>query len=263
MDPFAEAAARLAAYAPRIAALPPDTRLSREALLTPEFLLHEEGRLAIYYAPFDYLNPRARITLVGITPGFRQMEIALRATRDALLVGDGDLAAICARVKYQASFAGPIRHFLLAMLDGIGLPAALDIPASAALYAERADLLHTSAVVRHPAFVAGRDWTGHAPTVRRSPLLRRYLWETFLPELRAIPTALVIALGTCAADGLAELVAAGALDPARCLIGLPHPSGANGHRHARFARVRDALSRQVAAWFAREHSSRGGVVGSG
>jgi len=77
--------------------------------------------------------------------------------------------------------------------------------------------------------------------------------------LRAIPAALVIALGTCAADGLAELVAAGALDPARCLIGLPHPSGANGHRHARFARVRDALSGQVAAWFAREHSSRGGV----
>ena len=125
VDPFAEAAARLAVYAPRIVALPREARLSREALQTPDFLLHEEGRLAIYYAPFDYLNPHARIVLVGITPGFRQMEIALRATRDALLAGEGDLAAICARVKYRASFAGPIRHYLLAMLDGIGLPAAL------------------------------------------------------------------------------------------------------------------------------------------
>lgn len=248
-DPLAEAAARLAAFAPRIAALPAGERLTREALLTPEFLLHREGRLAIYYAPFDYLNPRAKIILVGITPGFRQMEIAMRAARDSVWGGEADYAAICARVKYLASFAGPIRHFLLTMLDGIGLPAALGIPTSAALYAERADLLQTSAVVRHPAFVGGKDWTGHAPTVRRSPLLRRYLWEVFLPEVEAIPAALVISLGTCASDSLAELIAAGALDPARCLSGLPHPSGANGHRYAQFARVRDGLSRQVAAWF--------------
>lgn len=248
-EPVAEAALRLAAFAPRIAALPAGERLTREALLVPEFVLHREGRLAIYYAPFDYLNPRAKIILVGITPGFRQMAIALRAARDALQGGEEDHAAICARVKYLASFAGPIRHFLLAMLDGIGLPAALGIPQSAALYAARADLLHTSAVVRHPTFVGGKDWTGHAPLVRRSPLLRRYLWERFLPEAQALPDALVISLGTCAADGLAELIAAGALDPARCLIGLPHPSGANGHRHAQFARVRDDLSRQVALWF--------------
>lgn len=154
------AAELFATFAPQIAALPAAERLTREQLQVPEFLLHQAGRLAIYYAPFDYVNPQARVVLVGITPGFRQMEIALRASRDALLAGDTDYAAICARVKYQASFAGPIRRFLLTILDGIGIPQALGIPASASLYAERSDLLQTSAVVRHPVFINGADWTG-------------------------------------------------------------------------------------------------------
>jgi len=251
--------------------LPARERLTRADLLVPDFRLHEEGRLAIYYAPFDYINTGAQVALVGITPGFRQMEIALRESRDALLAGRESHEAICARVKYRASFAGPIRAFLLAMLDSIGLPAALGLPASAALYAERTDLLHTSAalglpasaalyaertdllhtsaVARHPVFSDGADWTGHTPPVRRSPLLRYYLWEMLLPELHAVPGALVVALGKCASDALETLVAADALDPARCLIGLPHPSGANGHRHAQFARVQPEMSRRVAAWF--------------
>lgn len=243
------AAELFATFAPRIAALPGDDRLTREQLQVPEFLLHRADRLAIYYAPFDFINPRARVVLVGITPGFRQMEIALRASRDALLAGETDYAAICARVKYQASFAGPIRRFLLTMLDAIGLPQALGLAASASLYAERSDLLHTSAVVRHPVFTNGTDWTGHTPPTRSNPLLRRYLWEVMLPELRAVPTAIIISLGKCSSDALESLVAADALDPARCLIGLPHPSGANGHRHAQFARVQADLTARVAAWF--------------
>jgi hypothetical protein len=224
--PPLDAAALFARFAPRIAALPGGERLTREDLVVPDFLLSREGRLAIYYAPFDHINAGARVALVGITPGFRQMEIALRASRDALLAGESSYAAI-------------------------GIPAALGIASSAALYAERTDLLQTSAVVRHPVFVNGADWTGHTPPVRSSPLLRRYLWEVMLPELRAVPDALLIALGKCASDALETLIAADALDPARCLIGLPHPSGANGHRHAQFARVQPEMTRRVAAWFGR------------
>jgi hypothetical protein len=237
-------------FAPRIAALPDGDRLMRGDLLVPDFLLEQAGRLAIYYAPFDYINPQAKIALVGITPGFRQMEISLRESRDALRRGT-PIEAVVAHVKYQASFAGPIRRFLIAMLDGIGLPQALGIATCAALYADRADLLHTSAVVRHPVFVNGKDWTGHTPPVRSNPLLRRYLTEVMLPELQAVPDALLISLGKCASDALATHIATGALDPARCLIGLPHPSGANGHRYTQFAAARDDLTARVAAWVGR------------
>jgi hypothetical protein len=245
-----DAVTLFARFAPRIAALPDRERYTRADLLTPEFLLEQDSRLAIYYAPFDYINPQAKVALVGITPGFRQMEIALRESRAALLRGT-PIPEIVARVKYQASFAGPIRTFLIAMLDGIGLPHALGIPTCAALYADRADLLQTSAVVRHPVFVGGKDWTGHTPPVRSNPLLRRYLTDVMLPELHAVPDALLISLGKCASDALATHIATGTLDPARCLIGLPHPSGANGHRFTQYAAVRDDLTARVAAWFAR------------
>jgi hypothetical protein len=176
------------------------------------------------------------------------MEIALRESRDSLWRGAA-FGEIVARVKYQASFAGPIRRNLIAMLDGIGLPRVLGVATCAALYADRIDLLHTSAVVRHPVFVGGEDWSGHTPPVRSHPLLRRYLRDAMLPELQAVPGALILSLGKCASDALATLVAEGALDPARCLVGLPHPSGANGHRHAQFAAMRDELAARVAAWF--------------
>ncbi len=243
------AQALFARFAPAIAALPGRERLMREELLVPAFELAREGRLAVYYAPFDYVEGRAKVTLVGITPGFRQMEIALRRSRDALLAGDWAAAEIRARVKYEASFAGPIRRNLIAMLDGIGLPAALGIASSWALYGERRDLLHTSAVVRYPVFVDGADWTGHTPPVRSSPLLREYARGLLPEELRAAGGALIVTLGKCASDAVRVLLDDDALDPARCLIGLPHPSGANGHRKAQYERVREGLSARVAAWF--------------
>ena len=245
-----DAVALFTQFAPHIAALPDHERLTRGDLLVPDFLLEQAGRLAIYYAPFDYINPQAKVALVGITPGFQQMEISLRSSRDALRRGL-PIPEIVARVKYQASFAGPIRKFLIAMLDSIGLSHALGIDTCASLYADRADLLHTSAVVRHPVFVGGKDWTGHTPPARSNPLLRRYLTDVMLPELQAVPDALILSLGKCASDALATHIASGALDPARCLIGLPHPSGANGHRFTQFAAVRDDLTARVAAWFGR------------
>ncbi|MGN6811589.1 MAG: uracil-DNA glycosylase family protein [Thermomicrobiales bacterium] len=238
----------LAYFTPRIAALPAGAQLTKAELLTPVFLLHESGRLAVYYAPFDYVNPAAKVVLVGIAPGFRQMEIALRGARDLLWAG-AELTDVAEQVKYLASFAGPIRRFLVQMLDGIGLAQALGITTCAELYGARHDLLHTTAAVRHPVFVGGKDWTGHTPPVRRNPLLLRYVREGMRAELDAVPGALVLTLGRCAEDAVQLLLDEGALDPARCLIGLPHPSGANGRRYVQYAQVRDELTRRVAAWF--------------
>ncbi|WP_341325816.1 hypothetical protein [Methylotuvimicrobium sp. KM2] len=39
----------------------------------PRLLMEENEGIKIYYAPFEYLNPEARIVLVGITPGPTQM----------------------------------------------------------------------------------------------------------------------------------------------------------------------------------------------
>ena len=44
---------------------------------SPTLLLGAQGPLSIYYAPFDALNPQARVVLVGITPGRTQANNAL------------------------------------------------------------------------------------------------------------------------------------------------------------------------------------------
>lgn len=47
--------------------------LSRDLPDWPESLLmRRDGDWATYYAPFDHVNLRARIVLVGITPGLQQ-----------------------------------------------------------------------------------------------------------------------------------------------------------------------------------------------
>jgi hypothetical protein len=57
------------AFASLIRALPDRERLNKDDLLTTEFRLHQDERLAIYYAPFDHVNEGAKVAVVGITPG--------------------------------------------------------------------------------------------------------------------------------------------------------------------------------------------------
>lgn len=236
------------AYARRIAALPAHTPLARDDVLTDMFLLARDGPLELFYAPFDYVNEQARTVLVGIAPGWYQVELAHRTARDALLAGAGvEEAGMLARTT--ASFSGPIRRNLVAMLDAIGLGAALGLASGAELFGPRLDLLHTTAAVRYPVFVRGANWTGYGPDPLRHPLLRRFVEEALAGELARVPEALVVPFGTSVAGALAHLVAIGALDAARCLPGLPHPSGANAHRHAQLAAVRERAAAHVRAWF--------------
>jgi hypothetical protein len=83
-------------FADAIRALPED--LGPADLLSEKFHLYSDQRLSIYYAPFDHVNKRARLVLVGVTPGLRQMELAYRAARHGLLVGD-EREAVLARCQ--------------------------------------------------------------------------------------------------------------------------------------------------------------------
>ena len=60
--------------------LPPGS-LSKEQLLVKELLIQEDKDMAIYYVPYEYVNKRAKVMIIGITPGFTQMELAIRCAR--------------------------------------------------------------------------------------------------------------------------------------------------------------------------------------
>jgi hypothetical protein len=56
-------------------------------LLVSTFRLHKENGIKIYYAPFDFVNESAKIVLIGITPGWKQMEIGHRSAKPGLQQG--------------------------------------------------------------------------------------------------------------------------------------------------------------------------------
>ncbi|HEV2461973.1 MAG TPA: hypothetical protein VGS80_26775 [Ktedonobacterales bacterium] len=237
-------------FAPLISALPERRFYARADLLSPTFRLHQDGNLEIYYVPLEYLNERARIAFIGITPGWSQLEIAYRAARAGLTRGLTP-SEITLFVDQQASFAGPICSTLCDMLDRLEIPALLGIQSGLDLFGAANDLLHTTALVRYSVFVKGQNYTGHNPNLLKTPNLRRYVEDSLSGELRRMPQALVVPMGTAVADALRLLIDAGQLDPARCLLGFPHPSGANMHRAGQFAGVQHKLKAIARQWLAR------------
>ena len=243
-------------FAKSIECLPSCIPLTREILLAQQFRLYKDSELEIYYVPFDYVNTEAKVVLVGITPGFTQMEIAYREARAGLLNGR-PIEEIFKRTDGQASFAGEMRKNLINMLDGIGLAEALHIESSEALFSSHAYLAHSTSVVRYATFKKGRDgklldYTGYAPRLLAHPVLRGcYAQGLLLDELRSIGRTLIVPLGTCVSDVMQELVEKKLLAREQCLLGFPHPSGANGHRKAQYNSRRDGSERKVREWFER------------
>lgn len=224
-------------------------RLQPADVCRRELLLVRDGPLEVYYAPFEGLNPDARVVLVGICPSLGQAARALEIARDWLAEG-GDRAATAATVARRLPFNG-MRRRLVKLLDAVGLPAALGLPpgtGSDAITGSQTGLVQATAAIRYPVVVSGRNYDGWRPVLSRHPLLARYLRERLAPELETMPGALVVPLGTAVAAGLRELVAAGRLDPDRCLFGFPHPSGANAARVAAFDELAGPLARRARAW---------------
>jgi hypothetical protein len=83
----------------REAALTRGGRVDRSVLKSDELLIAREGRLSVFYAPFDSVNPEARLVLLGLTPGWQQMCIAIET-----------YGAACIRSRpagFQATKSGP------------------------------------------------------------------------------------------------------------------------------------------------------------
>lgn len=198
--------------------------------------------VTMLYAPFDYVNPDARIVIVGLTPGLQQARNALAAARTALRRGATDAEA-AAEAKVFASFSGPMRANLVAMLDRVGVARRLEIATTATLWSEHAHQVQFTSALRYPVMVNGENWSGQ-PNALRDPVMRTWL-ETYLgEELRMLPNAFLVPLGPKVADMLGHLASLGLIDHKRVLDGLPHPSGANAERIAYFLghKSRESLS---------------------
>jgi hypothetical protein len=203
-------------------------------------LIAKDGPLSVHYAPFEWINPSARVVLVGITPGKVQALNALREAQTALREGAA-AEVVLARAKRTGAFSGPMRQNLIAVLDRIGLHNWLGLGSCSDLFGKAGHLLQTASVLQFPVFFDGANYNG-TPDPAKSPLLRAQLLEHFAPMARALPGAVFVPLGPVPTRALTWLASQGHLEGARVLQGMPHPSGANAERIAYFLGRKDRAS---------------------
>ena len=213
----------------------------RDRLLDPEargnfkqsMVIDRADRISICYAAFEHINRSAKVVLVGLTPGEQQAIRANDAAAEQLSAGASDQEALKA-AKVFASFSGPMRANLVALLDSIGLPEKLGIESTNLLFGERSDLCHFTSALRYPVFVENRNYSG-SPSILRHPLLKKMVDDYLSKELSLLAAgAWYIPLGKESAEALGYLSGKGVIPQARVLDGLPHPSGANAERIAYF-----------------------------
>lgn len=219
-----------------------DAELAGAPSLYEKLSLAEQGELRVCYAPFEYINPLARVVIVGITPGHTQMLNALKEARRMLDRGETDEAVLMA-AKATGAFSGPMRPNLTGLLDTVGIQKWLGIASCQDLFGSAAHLVQTTSVLRNPVFVDGENYNG-TPNMVRNPLLREQLVTHFAEDAAALPEAVFIPLGDKVAEALHFLADKGLMDRDKILDGLPHPSGANAERIAYFMgrKARNELS---------------------
>lgn len=233
-------------YLQAIQTLPADTILMKEDLINEQFLIDRQKTLSMYYAPHnEVINTKARIVIVGITPGWSQMRTAFVAARQA--VGSGaTLEEMLQQAKHSAGFAGSMRHHLIQMLDEIGIADAFGLKSAEALFTHHSNLLHTTSIIKYPVFKQGKNYTGHAPKMNKIQMVEKYVEEVFPEELSLIEGPyLIVPLGKAVSEILQELAKNGRIPDQCCLYGFPHPSGANGHRVKQFEAEKTRLQEIV------------------
>lgn len=222
--------------------------LEEATLKSEPFLLEEDPnkQLTIYYAPFEYINPNAKVVIAGITPGLYQMRQSFEAIRD--LADAPDEEALRA-VKQRGSFSGPIRKNLVTMLDDLELHHHLGLPTTLDLFGEANHLVQNTAVLPYPVFYKGKNYNGSSPDMLKTDLFRSYVEGSFADEMAVLEDALILPMGINVRRAVETLVDKGIIAPERVVSGFPHPSGGNGHRHRIFAENRESMRRHIADHF--------------
>jgi hypothetical protein len=197
----------------------PFVRLAQMPDLSDDaFTLDRDGAIRVAWAPFEYVPKHPKLALVGITPGRFQAERALATFGAALRDGLSSEDAL-RRVKATASFSGPMRANLVAMLDHVGVHRALGVASCAEVFGAAGEPAHFTSALRYPVFINGTNYSG-APDLLRADILRRWVVGAKLGEdARRLPDVLWVPLGSYPAKALHHFAAQGLIDRNAFLTG--------------------------------------------
>ena len=203
------------------------------AVRHPDTLVARESTYEVFYIPFEHVNRRARLVIVGITPGMNQLEMAYAEAQRLLHLGMSHVEILEA-VKALAAFGGEaMRPNLLRMLRHFNFAKMLAISDEADLWGSASALLHSASVVPHAAFKNGKMFSGSFDEIIKVRALRERFENDFVPTLSELADdALYVTLGKTPYDALKHCVGLGVIRENQLLGALAHPSRSGGSQVA-------------------------------
>jgi len=184
----------------------------------------DEYGISIFWAPFDFINPTARIAIVGVTPGPTQAMRCYHAARRAAGAGK-DVQSALEEAKAEASFRGDVmEENLKSLLEHSGAAERAGIEDIDELWTGEAHRVHFTSTIRYPTFI-GADLFNNQIDSLAHPELHRYVENYLVEELRSLPIdAQIVALGKKGPRIVRYAAKVAGIDPKR-ILSLPHPSG--------------------------------------
>ena len=199
-------------------------KINKFTIISKKFLINKENNFEIYYAPFDYINPKAKIMIVGITPGIQQMEQSFKVINEGKSLKD---------VKDLSSFKGSMRTPLIKYLDELKVNNILKIKSCESLFNKDSKYLHSTSLIKYPVFYKGNNYTGSANILKKEILLD-FIEKNFLKELKTFKKSIIVPLGNTVSSTIEYLDNKYKLKLTCFLKGFPHPSGANARKNIQF-----------------------------
>ena len=225
------------------------TNFDKEDILNEKFKLYKEDNMTIYYAPHnETINNNAKIFIVGITPGWTQTSIAYKTAHNGL-INNLEPELIKKECKRNSRFAGSMRKNLIEMLDELNLNNKLHLDSCSELFENKDYLLHTTSIIPYPVFINGKNYTGSNPKIMNNKVLYSYVKKYFYKETDNLQNALIIPLGKAVEEILQQMIKENLIKEKQCLLGFPHPSGANGHRKSQFKENKNKLLNIIEDYF--------------
>jgi len=198
-------------------------KINKFTITNNKFLVNKENDIEIYYAPFDYVNPKAKIMIVGITPGLQQMLQSFEVINEGKSLKE---------VKNLSSFKGSMRTTLVKYLNELKVNKKLKIKSCESLFNKDNKYLHTTSLVKYPVFDKGKNYSG--ANILKKRMLLDFIEKNFLKELKIHQNNIIIPLGNTVSSTIEYLNNKYSLKLLCFLEGFPHPSGANARKNIQF-----------------------------
>ena len=205
-------------------------KINKSIVTNNKFLINKKSNIKIYYAPFDYVNSKAKIMIVGITPGLQQMLQSFQVINDGKSLKE---------VKDLSSFKGSMRTTLVKYLDKLKVNKKLKIKSCESLFNKNSKHLHTTSLVKYPVFDKGKNYSGS--NILKKKMLIEFIEKNFLKELKTLKKAIIIPLGNTVSSTIEYLNNKYNLKLTCFLKGFPHPSGANARKNIQFKENRSSM----------------------